>query len=160
MVTALTPRQWEALVDATDTRADISRLEDEIGADLSDEGARFVARNEIAGILQPWFKQRSYRDVAAALDEYRACWGPYQSFRQLVDEDPRVDPDHNPMWSIVDQPGVGSYPMPGAPLGFSAVPRMAAKPAPRLGADTNAVLSDVLGLSEHEIDEVRRAGII
>lgn len=160
MVSALTPRQWDALVAATDTQSAISRLEDEIGADLSDEGARFVARGEIAEILGSWFEQHSYRDAVNALDEHRACWGPYQSFRQLVEDDPRVDPDHNPMWSIVDQPGVGPYLMPGTPLGFSAVPRVAAKPAPNLGADTTSVLTDVVGLSEHEIDELRSEGII
>ncbi|NIR37492.1 MAG: hypothetical protein GWN79_11565, partial [Actinobacteria bacterium] len=43
MVTALTPRQWAALVAATDSATAMAELEDELGVDLIDEGARFAA---------------------------------------------------------------------------------------------------------------------
>lgn len=160
MVAALTPRQWDSLIAATDTRSEIGLLEAELGSDLSDEGARFAARYAIAGILQPWFEQHSYDDVAATLSQHRACWGPYQSFRQLAEDDPRTRPADNPMWSVVDQPGIGPYPMPGSPLAFSAVPRVAPGPAPRLGEDTKVVLEHIAGLSEDEIETLRNEGVI
>lgn len=160
MITALTSRQWEALIATTNTRADIEKLEDELGADLSEEGARFDARHAITRILEPWFAQNAYHDVAALLDGHGVCWGPYQSFRQLVEEDPRVDPDHNPVWSVIDQLGVGSYPAPGTPLTFSAVLRAAPKPAPLLGSDTVAVLTDIVGLTGDEIENLRKEAIV
>lgn len=160
MVTALTVRHWEALVDATDTRAEITRLETELGVDLNDEGARFEARQAITGVLEPWFEQRPFEDVAASLDRNRACWGPYQSFRELVEDDPRVQPATNPIWSVVDQPGIGAYPVPGTPLTFSAVPRTEPAPAPALGQDTVAVLTEVAGLTDEEVGALQREGTI
>lgn len=160
MVAALTRRHWEALIAATDSRSEINRLEAEIKSNLTDEGARFEARHPIAEILRPWFEQRSYDEVVAALTANRCCWGPYQSFRQLVEDDPRLRPTDNPMWSLVDQPGIGAYPTPGTPLAFSAVPRATPSPAPLLGADTVGVLASVAGLSDAEITALAAEGII
>ena len=42
--------------------------------------------------------------------------------RQLVEEDPRASTE-NPMFELVEHPGVGTYPMPGSPLDFAGVAR-------------------------------------
>ena len=60
----------------------------------------------------------------------------------------------------IDQPGIGRYPMPGLPMDFGAMPRQPTLPAPRLGEHTDAVLSDVLGLSAAEIARLHDAAII
>ena len=44
----------------------------------------------------------------------------------------------------LDQPGIGRYLAAGAMLDFSAAPRTPVAPAPRLGADTDAVLAGEL----------------
>ncbi|NIR37493.1 MAG: 2-methylfumaryl-CoA isomerase, partial [Actinobacteria bacterium] len=98
--------------------------------------------------------------VGAAFDAHRVCWGPYRSFRGLVEEDPRVDPDRNPMWALVEQPGIGTYPAPGSPLSFSSLPRVPVTAAPRLGADTGDVLAEVLDLGEEDLAALRGAGTI
>jgi len=49
--------------------------------------------------------------------------------------------------------------MPGLPLDFSAAPRQPTRPAPRLGEHTDAVLSEVLGLSAAEIGRLHDARI-
>ena len=64
------------------------------------------------------------------------------------------------MFSSVEQPGVGRVLMPGLPLDFSAVQRAAARPAPRLGEHTEAVLADVLGLGGAEIGRLFDKGVI
>ena len=69
-------------------------------------------------------------------------WGPYQTFKQLVDEDPRCS-EQNPMFSMVEHP-VGTYLTPASPLVFSKSGRIPARPSPRLGEHTQ----DVLGLLE------------
>ena len=144
MVIALTPRHWSALMKATGTAGAMAALEEELGLDLFDEGDRFAARERIAAVLEDWFASRSLDRVGAVLDEHRICWGPYRTVGELVESDPRVQPGANPMWADVDQPGIGRYPVPGTPLAFSAAPRIPPGPAPLLGADTDAVLSELV----------------
>ena len=86
-------------------------------------------------------------------------WGPYQTFRQLVTEDPRCSPA-NPMFAEVEQPGIGTYLMPGSPLDFSNVPRVPVRRAPQLGEHTEEVLAGVLGLSGAEIGRLHDGGVV
>ena len=57
----------------------------------------------------------------------------------------------NPMFTILDQPGIGRYPVAASPLQFGAVPRRPPKTAPVLGQHTDEILSDILGLPGSEI---------
>jgi len=68
--------------------------------------------------------------------------------------------DAMPMFSALEQPGVGRYLMPGIPLDFSAVARAPAAPAPMLGQHTEEVLLDVLGLSAAEFGRLHDEGIV
>ena len=79
-------------------------------------------------------------------DSRGVCWGPYRTFSELVCQDPRRS-DANPVFSTVQQPGIGEYLAPGSPLRFEAESRLPARPAPLLGADTDEILSSILGLS-------------
>jgi 2-methylfumaryl-CoA isomerase len=160
MVTALTPRQWTSLVAATGTEEAMEALESELGGDLRDEGARFTHREHIASVLERWISDRTLAEVRSIFDEHRVCWGPYQTFRELVEHDVRVAPGSNPMWAVIDQPGVGRHPAPGTPFGFSTIPRRPPVPAPILGADTEAVLEDVLGLGREELASLRAEGVL
>ena len=76
-------------------------------------------RDLIAAILRPWFAARTLAQVREAFAGTGVSWGPYQTFRQLVEEDPRCSPA-NPMFQEVEHPGVGRYLTPGSPLDFSA----------------------------------------
>jgi 2-methylfumaryl-CoA isomerase len=159
MVVALTGRQWSALKDATNLHEACAKIEEGTGFDLSTEAGRFQGRDFIAALLRPWFARRDLADVREAFAGTSVSWGPYQTFRQLVEEDPRCSSD-NPMFAEVDQPGAGRYLSPASPLEFSAVPRVPVAPAPVLGADTEQVLADVLGLAEHEIGRLHDDGIV
>jgi 2-methylfumaryl-CoA isomerase len=160
MIIALTPRHWSSLVQATGTAGAMARIEDELGLDLTDEGARFAARERIAGVLGNWFSGHTLAETAEVLDRHRICWGPYRTVRQLLEADPRVQPELNPMWADIAQPGIGTYPVPGTPLAFSGVPRSTPRPAPLLGTDTEPVLSQLLGLEDRRLEELRRMGVL
>jgi 2-methylfumaryl-CoA isomerase len=159
MVVALTGRQWIALVEVTGTGDAFASLEGVTGHDLSSEDGRFGARDLIAAVLRPWFEARSLDEVREAFEGTGVSWGPYQTFRQLVEEDPRASED-NPMFNTLEQPGIGSYLVPASPLEFTASGRLSARRAPRLGEHTEAILADVLGLGEAEIGRLFDAGTV
>lgn len=169
MVVGLTGRQWRALLAATGTGEVMAAVAAETGEDLATESGRYRARAAIAAALEPWFAARDLTAVRRSLDAAGVCWGPYQSFRQLVTEDPRCSPA-NPMFSLGQQRGAGEYLMPGSPLRFGAQATAAtatgaasAAPPPRapvLGADTSGVLAGLLGRTPAEIADLRARGIV
>jgi 2-methylfumaryl-CoA isomerase len=160
MVVAISLRQWQNLVQVTDLTEPMRQLGERLGRDLRDEGERFEARDEIAALLAPWFAARPLAEVRAALDAADVCWGPYQTFRQLVDEDPRVAAAPGGLFDEVDQPGIGPYLAPASPLSFSGIGRGPVAPAPQLGQHTDELLADVLGLSGTEIGALHDRGVV
>lgn len=147
---AISPKQWRSLLEATGTEAAVAVIAERLGVDFDrDEGARFDAREELFAVLEPWFAAHTLAEVGRRFDEQGVCWGPYQTFRQLVDDDPRCS-TANPLFATVDEPGIGPVLQPGAPLGFER--RFA--PAPRLGEHTESVLADELGLGSAQIGDL------
>ena len=159
MVVALTARQWRALVDATGIAEACRSIEQVTGHDLGTETGRYEARDLIAALLRPWFASRDLATVREQFAGTGVSWGPYQTFRQLVTEDPRCS-TANPMFEEVDHPGVGTYLMPGTPLTFSGLERAPVRRAPILGEHTEEVLVGVLGLSATEIGRLHDDGIV
>jgi 2-methylfumaryl-CoA isomerase len=150
MVVALTARQWKALVEATGARPAFDGIEHVTGQDLETETGRYEARDLIAAILRPWFAARTLSEVRERFAGTGVSWGPYQTFRQLVDEDPRAS-TQNPMFSEIEHPGVGHYLAPASPLDPVQLGRLPVRRAPMLGEHTEEILAEVLGLSAHEI---------
>ncbi len=153
MIVGLTPRQWKGILGAMDIGAQIQKLELECGSDLSLEGERYLNRHAIAELIEPWFSQRDYKDIQPLFDQHGVCYGPYKNFRQLVEEDIDCSID-NPLFSLVDQPGIGEYLMPSSPIRFSDSENISAKAAPMLGEHTDEILSDLLGLSGYEVGKL------
>jgi 2-methylfumaryl-CoA isomerase len=158
MVVGLTGRQWEALVAATGIGEAVKALGSTTGIDFDDEGGRYAGRDRLADLLQPWFAVRDLAEIKKAFAGTGVSWGPYRTFSQMVAEEPRVNA--GPMFSTVEQPGIGRYLMPASPLDFSSAPRLPAKPAPILGQHTDEILADVLGLAGHEIGRLRDQGVV
>ena len=159
MVAAITSRQWKSLLDAIDGHEAMRHIEAMLDVDLSDEGQRFEARDVIAPVVARWVGARAHDAVRAAFDEAGVCWGPYQSFLEMVRDDPRCSTE-NPLFEEVDQPGIGRFLMPGSPLEFRGHAREAVRPAPTLGQHTDEILADVLGLTHARIGELRDGGIV
>lgn len=159
MVVGLTARQWQAIGAATGLTEPLAAAGRTAGLDFALEGDRYRGRAAIADLLGPWIAARRYADVVAAFDAAGVCWGPYQSFRELVEADPECS-TANPLFAEVTQPGIGRYLMPGTPLDFSAMRRTEPAPAPVLGADTEYVLAQVLGLPGSEIARLVDAGVV
>ncbi|MFN2536362.1 MAG: CoA transferase [Pseudonocardiaceae bacterium] len=159
MVVGLTPRQWRSLVAAVGIGDACVQVEKLLRVDLAKEGDRFAARHVIAALIEPWVGSRTLPEVGEIFDAHGVCWGPYQTFAELVSNDSRCSPS-NPMFAEVDQPGIGTYLMPGSPLEFSAADRVPPGPAPQLGQHTDEILAGILGLSAAEIGRLHDDGVV
>ena len=159
MPVAISDKQWEGLCESTGTTDAMRALAERLGLDFSDEGDRFVARDEISALLAPWCAARSLDEIRAAWDAHGVCWGPYQTFLQMVAEDPRCS-TANPLFSLIDQPGVGQVLAAGSPLTPVDLGRLPVRPAPMLGEHTDEVLAEVLGLSSAEIGDLHDRGVV
>jgi 2-methylfumaryl-CoA isomerase len=159
MVVALTARQWRALEDVTGIHQACESIKQATGHDLSSEAGRFEARDLIAALLRPWFAARDLAAIRELFAGTGVSWGPYQTFRQLVTEDPRCS-TANPVFQQVEHPGVGTYLMPGSPLWFEDLERAPVRRAPVLGEHTEEILAEVLGLSPGEIDHLHDRGVV
>ena len=159
MVVGLTPRQWQTIGEATGLAETLTAAGCAAGLDFSQEGDRYKGRNAIAALLGPWIAARPYWEVAAAFDAAGVCWGPYQGFKELLETDPECSPA-NPLFAEIEQPDIGRTLAPGIPLDFSATASVPPAPAPRLGADTEYVLADILGLAAGEVGRLVDAGLV
>lgn len=158
-VVAITKKQWQELGSATGLTDRLAQIGTLLGVDLGKEGERFAAREAISAVLRPWFAGRSLAQVQAAFDGTGVCWGPYRTFREMVAQDPRCSPA-NPLFSELEQPGIGRYLVPGSPLQFSASERLTPVRAPRLGEHTDEILATQLGLSDAQIGGLRAQKVV
>ncbi|MEQ8840519.1 MAG: CoA transferase [Acidimicrobiales bacterium] len=155
----ISPKQWRSLLEATEATDAVAAVESAGGWNFRDEGDRFLARSEVIACVAPWIAARPLAEVAARFDELGVCWGRYQSFRQLVDDDPRCSTDSE-LFREVEQPGIGSYLSPGSPVAFDGLLPQEPVAAPRLGQHTDEILGDVLGLTGAEIGALRDDGTV
>jgi len=155
----ISPRQWSSLLEATDAVDAVAAVAAAGGFDFHDEGDRFLARAEVSAAVAPWIAARPLAEVAARFDELGVCWGRYQTFRQLVAEDPRCSTDSE-LFREVEQPGIGTYLSPGSPVAFDGKLPSEPAPAPRLGQHTDEILAERLGLSGSEIGVLHDEGVV
>ncbi|MAS99393.1 MAG: CoA transferase [Actinomycetota bacterium] len=151
---AITKRQWQALCSACEMTEAMEHLADQEGLDLSEnEGDRFKAREKIHPHIHAWCQTKSFSEIQRIWDDLGVCWGPYQTFKELVENDQRVS-ESNPMFTTINQVGIGEYLTPGSPLNFKGIGRSAPLPAPLLGEHTTEILADILQLSDREIGQL------
>ena len=159
MIMAISAKMWSALVAATGLAETLRAEANRLAVDFAQEGARYTARREIAGILDAWINGQPFAHVAATFNQHGVCWGRYQTLTELIDHDPDISPA-NPIYHLVEQPDIGTYPVPGVPAHFGAVSRAPARRAPRLGEHTDEILAEWLGLSSGTIGSLHDRGIV
>ena len=159
MVVAISKRQWQSLVEATDIVEHLPAIEKALGVDLSKEGDRWDARDAIASFMAPFIEEHTLEEIAETFDAKGVCWGPYQTFTQLVNEDRRATVN-NPMFDKIDPPGVGRILAPGSPLSFSEIDRGQPTVAPRLGEHTDEILLEMLSMTSTEVGKLHDNGVV
>lgn len=159
MLVGLTLRQWRSIVEATGIEDQLPGLEKQHNLDFRQEGDRFVAREALSKLVQDWFSARPIETILSALNGSGVCFGPYQSFREMVNDDPDCSTD-NPLFQSVEQPGIGQYLVPGSPIRFTESDNLAAMVAPTLGQHTDEILSQELGLDSSAIGRLHDNKIV
>ena len=142
-------KQWRSLLEATESTEAINDLAIALDLDFADEGARFAAREEVKAQVQTWTGAHTLAELAERFDGLGVCWGRYQHFLELVENDPRCSTESE-LFREVEQPNIGTYLSPGSPIAFGGLLGVEPEPAPALGADTEALLAE-LGLTSAEI---------
>jgi crotonobetainyl-CoA:carnitine CoA-transferase CaiB-like acyl-CoA transferase len=138
---------WRALCTAIGWDADPS---------LDRAQGRVAAREKLDARLTEWTQLRSKEEAAELLQAHGVSampvMGPY---------DHHADPHMLGRGAIVTlhHPEVGDERHIGNPLRFSRLPQRRAEAAPLMGADTEAVLTSVLGLSADEVAELVAEGV-
>ena len=86
------------------------------------------------------------------------CFGPYKSFRELVEEDDDCSTD-NPMMETIFQPRIGEYLASASPIRVSE-DNLPTLPSPTLGQHTEEILKEELLLSDGQVGRLKAAGIV
>ena len=155
---AVTPAQWKNLLDATGLARDVDAIAAQRGLDFTVEGDRYIARAELNPLFEAWCAARSLDEIRREFDARGVCWGPYQSFLQLVRDDARCS-TANPLFSSIEQAGIGTILAAAHPLAAGAG-RADTRPAPTLGEHTDEILAEVLGLSASEIARLHDDSVV
>ena len=146
MVVALTPHQWQALVDATGLQEAFELVERQMDVDLSKEGDRFRAREVLGSILKPWtitaHAGRDRRDLRSP----RRLLGPVPDVHAAGRRGPALldrEPDVRRGRAARDRQ------LPDGRLAACTSPsegRLPATRAPALGEHTDEILAGLLSL--------------
>lgn len=158
MILALTANQWRGLVEVLGIESEVAQIEQRHGISLEhDEALRYAHQEELFALVEARVARRNADELSSALTARGCCFGPYQSMSQAA-----RDPDmvlNNPMFGDAKACGL-DYPAAGSFATMSGAPRLPVAPAPVLGADSELVLSELLGMDRKQIDALQRSGIV
>lgn len=108
--------------------------------------------------LDEWFAQWKVEDLYRTAQERRIPLGPVLDVPGLI-ASPHLQTRN--FFVELDHPRAGRLSYPGSPYGFlSETPAVTSAPAPTLGQHNREVYCDLLGLSERELEGLRREGVV
>ncbi len=119
--------------------------------------SRVNNREEMIAILREIFPTRTKREWLDELERVGVPCGPINTIADVF-ADPQVRARE--LRLELPHPTIGSVPSVANPIKYSATPLAYAAAPPMLGADTEQVLHDALGLAPEEVARLRRAGVV
>jgi crotonobetainyl-CoA:carnitine CoA-transferase CaiB-like acyl-CoA transferase len=125
---------------------------------LMTQSGRRSQADQIDKLISDWTAQRTVREAVRALRDQGVAASAVVAPPALLDDEHLLA---RGFWETVDHPVVGSYRCTGMPFTFAGRPRRWARtPPPVYGQHTAEVLTDLLGLTEDELADLRAAGTI
>jgi 2-methylfumaryl-CoA isomerase len=159
MLMAITPRQWTGLIKVLDIASEIAEIERERGVSFDrDEGVRFQHRDILFPLVEAKVATWKYAELKVALDVVGGCYGPYQTMHDAAQDSALVT--NNPIFGRADNPSGFDYPAAGSMATIPQIDRAAPQPAPLLGAHSEEILAERLGLTSAMIGELHAKGIV
>jgi crotonobetainyl-CoA:carnitine CoA-transferase CaiB-like acyl-CoA transferase len=112
---------------------------------------------ELDRLITQWTSHRDRWEITEILQRCEVA-----AFPTLNNKDIALDPHLTQRGFLVqlEHPEVGKRIHSGVPWSMSATPCRVNKPAPVLGADTDQVLTELLGYSRRQIEELRAADVL
>jgi crotonobetainyl-CoA:carnitine CoA-transferase CaiB-like acyl-CoA transferase len=108
--------------------------------------------------VEAWTLKRTKDDVMSILNEAHVPCAPVRNAREILN-DPHLN--ERGMWVDVEHPRRGKTRVPISPIRFHGCPPASVdRPAPLLGADTDRVLSELLGVGTDELATLHASGVI
>ena len=144
----LLDRHWQKLVEV------IGRPE--LADEFSQVVTRVVRRDEVNGIMAAWCAERSVDQAMKELLAVGLALAPVRSYAETARDLHVRDRD---MLQPVTAPDGSEIPLTGPAVKFSRTPTRVRSAAPELGADDDAILTD-LGLSPEQVAALRERGIV
>jgi crotonobetainyl-CoA:carnitine CoA-transferase CaiB-like acyl-CoA transferase len=114
--------------------------------------ARVENRTQLDELLTSATRDKSSKELSELLRTVNVPCGPIQRIDEVFN-DPQVL--SREMVVNVEHPDMGPVPTVANPIKYSATPLEYRKAPPRLGEDTETVLSELLELSDNQISELR-----
>ena len=120
------------------------------------QGDRRKNITEMEDLMEPYLAEHTMEELFREMGPLRVLVGMTLDIPALV-SDPHLA--EREFFSTARHPVAGDTVMPGAPFKMSDTPGDGAAPAPLLGEHTNELLSEI-GLSEEEVTDLQRAGVV
>ncbi len=122
-----------------------------------DRTARLNNASELDEIVEKWTRTRSSKEIVSQLQAQGVPAGIVQTGADLLD-DPQLR--HRDYFEAFTSTPVGPFEIPRSPLKFQTmVDEPLTLPSP-LGADTEAILGDLLGHDKQSIERWRKEGVL
>jgi len=152
------------IIVAVGNESQFARMCEVIGRPELASDARFATnasrvnnRDELIPILQRIFVQRTIRDWLESLERAGVPCGPINTVADVF-ADPQVQA--RGLKLDLPHPSIGSVPSVANPIKYSATPISYSSAPPMLGADTDEILREMIGVTPEEIARLRKAGIV
>jgi 2-methylfumaryl-CoA isomerase len=160
MLVAITPRQWRGTVKALGLDESIAALESELGVSFAGhEAVRYEHRARLYPLFEAAFAARTEAELAPVFEAEGVCWAEYRSMAEAA-TDAQLFGAANPVFGAVSQPSGLDYPVAGPAATLVGPARGPVTGAPKLGAHTDEVLAELLGMSSGEIARLHDAGLV
>jgi formyl-CoA transferase len=108
-------------------------------------------------VVEEWVAERTVEEVVETLAETGIPVAPVNDLDQAMKNEHAL---HREMFVRVDHPALGETTLPGFPIKFSETEADVTTPAPILGQYNREVYSELLGLSEDEVEALRKEGVV
>ncbi|MBA3029599.1 MAG: CoA transferase [Desulfobacteraceae bacterium] len=102
-------------------------------------------------------RTRTYEDWVNRFETHEVMYAPVNNIEEVT-QHPQVLARN--MISEVEHPVAGKHKIVNSPIKFSKTPARVEKAAPELGANTHEILSRKLGMSDTDIEKLKKANII